>query len=195
MTKFSMLGRLFVALIAAFAAVSIIRAQEHNEPSSCQERATRFLSGPSERTLSALDGATGDSACWLDVSSSNERFNRLLELVATGNSWGARYLVKHLRTLDGGNLEDGLIALGQFGDHRLVELLRFARNGDLSDRELGDALTMLPLSLSDDPDAQLKVMQERRSRVAKIGDGDLSSVRSMALRRIDGFISEILSNK
>jgi hypothetical protein len=105
----------------------------------------------------------------------------------------SQYLAKHLKQLDGGNLEDALVALGQFSDHDMERLLFFAKSGLLSKHELSDALTMLPLSLSDNPRAQLDSLGRRRSNIMRITQKDLSEQRAQALSAIDEFASEIRS--
>lgn len=187
--------RVATALLMVFAVINSGRAEERYVVSGCRERAAQFLSRPSKETLSILGDAANDSMCWSEVGSTNESLNRLLGFVENGNPWGAKYLAQHLNRLDGGNLEDSLVALGQFADRRVVELLKFAKSGYLSDRELADALTMLPLSMSDDLDMQLKAMQKRRAHVAKVRSSDLAGQRAIALKAIDSFIAEIVSDK
>ncbi|MEO6147963.1 MAG: hypothetical protein ABIT70_13175 [Sulfuriferula sp.] len=131
--------------------------------------------------------------CWTVIGSSNANLDQLIHSVEQGNQWGAEYLVKHLRSLDGGNLEDSLIALGQFSDHSMERLLIFAKKGQLSKQNLSDALTMLPLSLSDNPGAQLDSLKARRNRVMRVMRKDLFVQRALALRAIDDFGSEIRS--
>ena len=77
----------------------------------------------------------------------------------------------------------------------MTRFLLFAKGGILSERELSDALTMLPLSLSDNPDAQLKVLNQRRSKVVSVTRKDLLQQQRQALTAIDGFMSEIRSNR
>jgi hypothetical protein len=118
-----------------------------------------------------------------------------MHLVEQGNDWSAQYLVKHLRALDGGNLEDSLIALGLFSDHHMERLLIFAKKGQLSKQELSDTLTMLPLSLSDNPAGQLDYLKARRNRVMRVTRKNLSEQKAQALSTIDNFESEIRSKK
>ena len=129
------------------------------------------------------------------MGSTNENLNRLVRLVETGNPWSATYLVSHLKHLDGGNLEDSLIAIGMFGDHDAEGLLTFAKSGNLSDRELKSVLMMLPLSMSDDLDTQFRIMQERRMRVARVSRLDLAGKKDMALKSIDEFLTRLAANK
>jgi hypothetical protein len=164
---------------------------EQPTPSDCQSAVGTFLSSPDEAKLLALD----KSACSAVIGSSNQNLNRLNRFVEAGNRWAAQYSAEHVKELDGGNLEDALIALGQFSNHDMTRLLLFAKNGLLSERKLSDALTMLPLSLSDNPDAQLKAMNQRRSEVVGVTRKDLTQQRRQALAAIDGFVSEIRSNR
>jgi len=164
---------------------------QQDAPSGCQSAVRTFLSAPDEAKLFALD----KSGCSTVIRSSNENLNRLNQSVKAGNQWAAQYSAEHVKELDGGNLEDALTALGQFSNRNMTRFLLFAKDGVLSERELGDALTMLPLSLSDDPDAQLKVLKHRRSKVVSVTRKDLMQQRSQALAAIDGFMSEIRSNR
>ena len=127
------------------------------------------------------------------VEPSNPALDQLNHWAERGNRWAARYLAEHLKQLDGGNLEDALIALGQFSDHDMERLLLFASKEQLSNREITNALTMLPLSLSDDPRAQLELLSARKNKVLRVTRNDLSKQRSQALNAIDGFAAEIRS--
>jgi hypothetical protein len=137
----------------------------------------------------------GKSGCWDIIGSSNNNLNRLNNLVATGNHWAAQCSTGHLKELDGGNLEDALRALGQFSDHHIEDLLMFARKGLLSKHELADALTMLPLTLTDNSRAQLSSLEARRHRVQRVNRAELKVQRGEALTAISGAISEIRSNQ
>lgn len=158
---------------------------------SCQDAVTAFLALPSKDALARLSGP--DKACWTALTSSDANLNRLDHWVAKGNRWAAEYLAIHLKQLDGGELEDALIALGEFSEQDMEQVLLFAKSGLLSKHELSDALTMLPLSLSDNSRAQLDSLERRRSRVLRITRKDLSEQRGQALSAIDDFASEIKS--
>ena len=164
---------------------------EQPTPSDCKSAVGAFLSAPDQAKFAALD----KSACSVLILSSNENLNRLNRFVEAGNSWAAQYSAEHVNELDGGNLEDALIALGQFSNHNMTRLLLFAKNRLLSERELSNALTMLPLSLSDNPDAQLEGLNQRRSKVVSVTRKDLMQQRRQALAAIDAFVSEIRSNR
>jgi len=169
-----------------------VQASESAISPNCQEAISSFLATPAKRTFVALSGSD-EADCWAIIGSSNANLNQLIHSVEQGNRWAAQYLAKHLRKLDGGNLEDSLIALGQFSDHNMERLLIFANKGHLSKHNLTDALTMLPLSLSDNPHAQLDLLKARRNSVMRVTRKDLLKQRSQAFKVIDDFVSEIRS--
>lgn len=158
----------------------------------CQDSINAFLATPAKHTFIALSGSD-EADCWDVIGSSNANLNQLIHSVGRGNRWAAQYLAKHLRSLDGGNLEDSLIALGQFSDHNMEQLLVFANKKLLSEHDLTDALTMLPLSLSDNPAAQLDLLKVRRSRAMHVTRKGLLKQKEQALKAIDDFVSEIKS--
>lgn len=160
--------------------------------SGCHEAVDAFISLPTETTFAAL-AQLGEDGCWPVIAKSNSTQDQLNHWAEQGNRWAAQYLAKHLKQLDGGNLEDALIALGQFSDHDMERLLLFSKKGLLSKRELTDTLTMLPLSLSDDPHAQLELLSARRSKVMRITRKNLSEQKRQALNAINGFASEVRS--
>jgi hypothetical protein len=181
----------FIVSLSMLVALSL-RASADSVGSGCQEAVGAFLALPSEHAPAALSGLD-QAACWSMIGSSDANLNRLNHWVEQGNRGAAQYLAKHLKQLDGGNLEDALIALGQFSDHDMERLLFFANKRLLSKHELADALTMLPLSLSDNPRAQLDSLTLRRSKAVRITRPDLLEQRAQALGAIDNFTSEIRS--
>ena len=187
---FARVRRAIEFLFSACLFVSVgLHASEKPTSSPCQSAVPAFFKAPDGHRLITLD----ELSCWTVIGSSNDNLNRLNYLVETGNRWAAQYSAEHLKELDGGNLEDALIALGQFSNHDAQRLLLFANNGLLSKRELTDALTMLPLSLSDNPHAQLISLQSRRDKVMRVTRADLQKQRAQALAAIDTFVSEITS--
>jgi hypothetical protein len=177
---------LSVALLGA------ISASHEPVGANCKAAINDFLTLPNKRTLQALPRSNRVS-CWSVIDASNANLNKLNHSVKQGNSWAARYLATNVSQLDGGNLEDALVALGQFSERDMGDLLLFAHQGLLSGHELSDALTMLPLSLSDDPRSQLQRLRSRRGKVLKVGRRDLSAEQEQALHAIDTFASEIRS--
>lgn len=160
----------------------------------CQVYANVFLSHPNQKTFTALVSYTGNQ-CWKIIGGSNENLKKLLTSVSSGNYSAASYLVENLKSLDGGNLEDSLVALGDFSDSHMADFLAFANKGLISPHELTDALTMLPLSMSDNQRARLSTMRARRCRVNKVARQGLENQKVTALKAIDDFISEIKSSQ
>lgn len=177
-------------LLVAYCACAF--ASDVDNGSSCQDKVGFFIASPNEATMKSLV-AEGGQECWAIIGSSNTLLDRLNQSVSSGDSFSAKYLADHLKDLDGGNLEDSLIALGDFSDHKMEQTLIFAHDGTLSDRSLSDVLTMLSLSMSDEPLTQLKVLQARREKIQRISRRDLSSQRVVALKAIDEFMLEIKS--
>jgi len=98
---------------------------------------------PSASSLRALNNGDAGS-CWNSIGTSNEKLQAMNTLVSNGNHSAAHYLASHLKRLGGGNLEDALIALGQFSEMDMAGFLELTRAHVLTSRESSDALTMLP---------------------------------------------------
>ncbi len=154
---------------------------------SCAAAVQTFLDFPSEQTLIPLKNET----CWEKIGGFDPNLDRLEHSAGQGNRWSALYLARHLPQLDGGNLEDALVALGEFSDHDMERLLVFANEGNLSGYELKGALTMLGDSLVDDFPAQLRFLRRRRSKLLRVHRTELSKQRAEGIAAIDGSISEI----
>ena len=156
----------------------------------CQKAINAFLALPTKHTYAVLV-SDGKSTCWPVIGSSNSNLILLAHSVEKGNQWAAEYLTENLRNLDGGNLEDSLIALGQFSDQNMERFLIFAKEGQLSEHEFTDALTMFPLSLGDDQYAQLNALKNRRNALIRVNQAALLAKKALAFKVIDDFISEI----
>lgn len=103
-------------------------------------------------------------------------------------------MAPHLKQLDGGNLEDSLIALGMFAKRHPEEFLFLSQNGTISDREFVDSLTMLPSEMTDNLKAQAQEMRARRERIAKVERSDLQEKKDVALKGIDHHLAELASH-
>jgi hypothetical protein len=181
-------------LVAAIMIVNVGAAHATSNSQGCQMSANVFLAHPNQKNLTALD-SNADDQCWRIIGKSNANLKRLLASVSMGNYYAAIYLAKNLKSLGGGNLEDALVALGNFSNTHMTELLDFANKGTISEHELTDALTMLPLSMSDNQSAQLSAMQARRNIVNQVKRSDLANQKSVALKAIDDFIAEIKASQ
>lgn len=169
---------------------SIVQAAESKSAPSCEKAIASFLTTPSKQTYAALSKKYGVS-CWGVIRLSNTNLNRLIHSVEQGNLWAAQYLAQNLKSLGGGNLEDSLISLGQFSEHNMEQFFVFARDGKISKREFSDALTMLPLTLSDDRNAQLRVLKIRKDKATQVVRKDLVEQNEQALKAINDFMAEI----
>ena len=135
--------------------------------------------GPVSGTFRCPQGLSGAQSQTLDAGARK------------GDRRAAYCLSVRLPSLDGGELEDALTALGQYGDVRPVELLMLSRQGTLSKHSLADAIGMLPLSLTDDLQGQLTAMKRRQDQYRKITQPGLTTERQFALRSIESALGEI----
>ena len=187
--------RVLWAVLSLLVFLSATQAQDRGgSESDCDEWITAFSTHPNQNSLEKVSGPA-DAGCWALVGSSNSLLSKLNDWTKKGNQWTAQYLAEHLNNLDGGNLEDVLRALGEFSEHDMARLLLFAHEGTLSGQELDDSLTMLPLSLSDNPTAQLRSLKLRRRKVTSITRTELSQQKAQALTAIDRHITEVQEHK
>jgi hypothetical protein len=186
--------RILWAALSLWLFVSATQAQKGGgSESDCHEWIIAFSAHPNQNSLQKLSGSA-DAGCWALVESSEVLLSKLNDWTRKGNQWTAQYLAEHLKNLDGGDLEDALRALGEFSERDTGRLLFFAHEGILSGQELDDALTMLPLSLSDNPVAQLQLLELRRRKVTSITRKELSQQKAQALTAIDRFIRDVKEN-
>jgi hypothetical protein len=196
----SILSRLILFLTICYIAFAMFLPIVAQAESDCREEIKIFLATPDERALQSISGAKNQK-CWDIIRHSDNDLNGLLRSVERGNPWSAQYLVEHLKELDGGNLEDSLVALGKFsmsGNNGMEQLMYFRKNGQISNILFSNALTMLSLELSDNltdnPCGQLNELQARKKRILKIKQKNLANEKFIAIKAIDHFILEIKAN-
>lgn len=114
-------------------------------------------------------------------------------LVERGDDQAASCLARRLHSLDGGELEDALVALGRYGESKPRELLLLAHRGVLAQASLADAVTMLPNSLSDDFGAQAAALKARSALFKKVAQPKLFTERRLVLRSLASAISAVRS--
>ena len=153
-------------------------------PHGCRQAMAAFLQNPTEETHSNLTLFAGGE-CWSILGSSNQKQKQLTESVAGGNQWAAKYLALHLRQIGGGNLEDALISLGQFGDRDMESLLMLRKNEILSRHSLEKAVVMVPSSLADELKSQLELLETRKSEVIAVSKEGLMNEKAEAIAAID----------
>ena len=185
---------LFAALVLwlAWGLISVtsvaVAAKSSSAEGLCRTLIDQFLRSPTAGHLSAMqDSQRGD--CWSVILLN--QIQRLDHLIAAGNTPSATLLAPHVRNLDGGELEDALRAFGQYASHHMPEFVSSPIGGALTDREFADALTMLPLDLSDQYDAQLAEMRVRRLALEQTSMPKFQGRKETALASIDAFIAEI----
>lgn len=148
-----------------------------------------FLASPTKANYLNLSAVP---PCVLMRSPSlSHNLNKLRSLVAEGNIWAAKYLAQNIRTQDGGELEDSLVALGEFSEQNMAEFLNLVRSKELTNKEMQDALTMLPLSDSDNGQLQLEIMEKRAALVRAVKAKELYHEKNLAIRYIVDFRNEI----
>jgi hypothetical protein len=185
------IGKLILVLAILLMVAGCEFVVKHEGDDVCQKKVNEFMLTPSEKTSRILSsGAHGD--CWNAISASNERLSRLNDLIASGNEWAARYILKHIRALDGGALEDSLVALGSFSEKSPEAFLRLFRAGELSEYHMKSALTMLPLELSDDLQTQLDLLEKRKLRLLNVSAPDLDGQKKIVADVINAQEAEIV---
>ena len=166
-------------------------ASQGGEQDPCLRLRDSFLTRASENTYRSLEL---HHECEAPSSYSPNDIQQLIQLAGNGNRWAAQYLAKNLNQFDGGDLEDALVGLGRFSVHDMTSFMMLSKNGTISERNFSDALTMLPLSMSDDQHAQLVELAARRRAVLGVKGRDLSIQRKLAIDSIDKFVKEVRSN-
>jgi len=178
-----------LVLVFAICLVSESHGNATASPLSCKQRTERFLHDPVGASVEAL-GARPDEDCWLALMRSEDSLQSLIAAVAKGSIPAARYLAPHIRELDGGDLEDADVALGLFSMYDMQEFMHLALSGVITEDEFKSALVMLPLTLSDMPEAQLAELRKRRENIERISDPALGKYRGLGVAAIDSSIEE-----
>ena len=166
-----------MTLVAFLSSAASARGEAGLTPQACTARNAQFVHDPVNVSLELLNAPAGKD-CWPAVIRSEPALESLLAVVRRGSIPAARYLVRHLPELDGGNLEDAHVALGEFSTYHMKGLMEFVLHGTLTERDLTHALTMLPLSMSDNPKAQVAELKRRRVEIERLSDPALRANRS-----------------
>jgi hypothetical protein len=157
------------------------------EDKRCQTAMAHFLSAPSNTTFAAMDRGVDAKCSRYPV----EQLQGLDKLASHGNRYAAQLLAPQVRLLDGGELEDALRSLGEFGSRHMQEFMAPAVAGALTDRNIADALTMLPLDLEDDFNAQLAELRKRRAALESLTDQGAQQRGKAAIVSLEKFIGEV----
>lgn len=186
---------LLISLFVVVGPVVPVRAEASSQ--GCHQKVMAFLAAPNKETLNAISGRN-ENACWRVFTPPRADYcHKLEKAVIGGNIWAVEYLVAHINDVDGGRFEDSHRALGCFSDrdHNTKKLFLLVRDGKLSDWDLRQAMTMLPLSTVDHFHAQQALLEARKKRVMQqIHAKDLMGVKAGVLREISEEQADITSH-
>lgn len=124
-----------------------------------------FLSRPTRAAESSLLIRLRQSRDCRYIRPDGAKLTQLVGTLAGGESLAIRPTGAILSCIDGGELEDAYRALGKYISTSPEELLRAIRSVELSSLQVGYMATMLPLSFSDNVDAQIAELERRRSAI------------------------------
>lgn len=153
----------------------------------CQAAIAQFLRAPSGATFAVMDRGAGEECSKLTI----EQLQDLDRLASNGNRYAAQILSSQIRHLDGGELEDALRSLGEFASAHMREFMAPAVADALTDQDVADALTMLPLDLEGNVCGQLGELNKRRSALEDLTEPIARQRGKAAIAAIDSFIGEI----
>ncbi|MBX3690208.1 hypothetical protein [Dokdonella sp.] len=159
----------------------------------CYGAVSMFIQRADEKTLAELRAAD-PKECWIYFDLCDDRRGALQQRVAEGNRPAATYLASKLKLLGGGNLEDAMVALGEFSEKDMESFLAFARDHVLSPQVIADAVVMLPLETVDEPALQLGEIVKRRNAAAKVSEQSLQEYRRGVLAALDAAVLRIKKN-
>ncbi|WP_374335922.1 hypothetical protein [Leeia sp.] len=181
----------FLVLLALLLNVATALA---NPTDNCSAQRAHFLGRPNAAHFHAL---AQNHSCATALTEDNAALQQLQKRVVQGHPWAARYLAQLLPGMDGGNLEDGLLALGLFADTHPTTLLQMAHDGELSLRNMKDALIMHPATLTEDRTAQIAGLQRRLRKIQQIKRSTLQVEQTEAEQALQQAIAmvEALAHK
>lgn len=168
----------------------------HALAENCQHKIALFLSDPSYKNYLELysnESAIANDACWSEIKRDVHNLARLYKYTTQGNEWAIKILLEHTSDLDGGELEDAYIALGESFDSKPRVLLREFKKRRMTENQFTQALLMLPLSLTDDVRGELTALKARKKTILSIKDAALNHQKKMAAKVLDSQIEQIIN--
>ncbi|NLR74031.1 hypothetical protein [Leeia aquatica] len=177
-----------IAYFAPLALLLAAVAAPAHSATSCSSLRSRFLAQAHATHFRAW---TQHRQCAAALPEDNAALQQLEMQTARGQTWAAHALARVLERLDGGNLEDGLLVLGQFADQRPTTLLHMAHDGELSLRNMKNALIMHPATLMDNLAAQLAGLQRRLQRIQQVKAPSLRLEQAEAVQALQHAIARI----
>jgi len=174
--------------VALFAFI-VVGSGCKSRASDCSALVAQFLNKPSSESREGLERADS-GACSKQATDIDENFHRLVMTVSSGSDAAAEFLAAQVASIDGGQLEDALIAIGSYSERNLQGLLRLAQLKKISEKHLSESLVATPLSLADKFADQVAVLSGRRELVSKLSDPSLSYLKTQLLQTLDAAIAE-----
>jgi hypothetical protein len=160
----------------------------------CKNKVALFLNQPNYENYLALnrnDTSENSDVCWLDLKIDVDNLASLYGHARQGNTWAIKILIKHTSDLDGGELEDAYIALGESIDREPRILLREFKEKRMTENQFKQALVMLPLSLTDNEKGEVAALKARKSKIHSIKDSSLKQQKELAEKVINSRIRRI----
>jgi hypothetical protein len=147
----------------------------------CRAISDSFIVSPNEEGRLLLE----QGQCWHQFEYGSTYFAKLKQRVQGGDTSAAILVAEHLHATDGAELEDWLVALGQFSDRKPEVFLDFAKTGRVTTRTLTNAVKILPLDTSDDLPRQLTLLRARATKLRAVSRQDLAEQRHIALKALN----------
>ena len=172
----------------------------------CSRQVLHFAARPNELSYADLVNPSTRvlrEECWKEINLeqtwtkggrqyvSKNVLEKVLGKVSNANKWAAVVIASNLRKLDGGDLEDSLVALGVTINKTPSLLLSFYRDGVINKIELESCCRSTPLDLPENARAHLSYLQKRKRSVSSVKTASLQIARSMALIYIEEAIQEV----
>jgi len=157
----------------------------------CVNSVNAFLNQPNYKTFLELNSQKYKDMCWRQLITSGHNLEKLYKHTSKGNKWGIMFLIKHLNNLDGGELEDAYIALGESIDAMPDALLRANKDNLLTDNQLKQALVMLPDTQHDDKVGSVRTLKNRINKINLINDKSIMYQKKLAVKVINDHIRKL----
>ncbi len=172
----------------------------------CSRQVQHFAARPNELNYVVLvNPATRviHEECWKEINHeqtwtksgrkyvSKEVLEKVLEKVSSANKWAALIIASNLGKLDGGDLEDSLVALGVSINKSPSLLLSFYRDGVINKIEFESCCKSTPLDLPESARAHLSYLEKRKRSISSVKTASLQSAKSMALIYIEEAIQVV----
>ena len=171
----------------------------------CLSDASRFANKPNQERYNALKKPNTQAVreeCWDEIIRektwtennvpcvSQPLFDKVIGKVSNGNRWAALFIAANLNRLDGGDLEDGLVALGLTMNKDPSLVLRLYRDGIIPEAAFKWCVASRPLKLVDNDTATLAFLKQRRKKILSVKMRELVDAKKTALASLDEAIRD-----